>query len=303
MRALVLAAAGAVALAGTAAAAPPLVDADWLETRLDAPNLAVLDIRNAIDGGAATAYRAGHIPGAVHSSYTEDGWRTSADGVPGLLPPIGDLEALVGGLGIAPDDHVVIVHAGTGATDFGSAARVFWTFEQLGHAEVSILDGGMAAWTADASRPLARGVEAVTPVAYDATPPADAPLTSADVVARLDGGATLVDARPREQFDGVTKHAAATRAGHVQGAAHFPQSRWFDASGARRDVDAVAAELPDAVANGAGEVVSYCNTGHWAATNWFMLSRVLGRANVTLYDGSMTAWTRDPDRPVATRAP
>ncbi len=298
MRAIVVATAG-LALAGTATAAPPLVDAAWLAARLDEPDVAVLDIRNAIDGGGATAYRAGHVPGAVHSSYTEDGWRRPHDGVPGMLPPIADLEALVGGLGIDASDHVVIVHAGTGATDFGSAARVFWTFEQLGHAEVSILDGGMAAWTADPSRPLARGVEAVSPVAYEAEPPAAAPLDTADVAARLDGGAALLDARPTDQFDGVAKHAAATRAGHVPGAANFPQSRWFDASGERRDADAVAAELPDAVANGEGEVVSYCNTGHWAATNWFMLGRVLGRENVTLYDGSMTAWTQDPDRPVA----
>jgi len=300
MRCLLSAAVGAVAIATTAAAAPPLVSAEWLESRLGAGDLAVLDIRNAIDGGAATAYRAGHIPGAVHSSYTEDGWRTPRDGVPGMLPPISDLEALVGGLGIDASDHVVVVHAGTGATDFGSAARVFWTFEQLGHAEVSILDGGMAAWTADPSRPLAQGVAAVSPVAYTAEPPAAAPLGTADVAARLEGGAALLDARPTDQFDGAAKHAAATRAGHVPGAASFPQSRWFEASGARRDAEAVATELPEAVANGDGEVVSYCNTGHWAATNWFMLSRVLGRENVTLYDGSMTAWTRDPERPVAT---
>jgi len=303
MRSLLPAAAVAVVAASSAAAAPPLVTADWLETRLEAPDLAVLDIRSAIDGGGAAAYREAHIPGAVHSSYTDDDWRTTQNGVPGMLPPIADLEALVGGLGIAPDDHVVIVHAGTGATDFGSAARVFWTFEQLGHAEVSILDGGMAAWTADPSRPLARGVEAVSPVAYEAEPPAAAPLDTADVAARVDGGAALLDARPTDQFDGAAKHPAATRAGHVPGAANFPQSRWFDASGARRDAEAVAAELPDAVASGGGEVVSYCNTGHWAATNWFMLSQVLGRENVTLYDGSMTAWTQDPERPVATRQP
>ena len=49
-----------------------------------------------------------------------------------------------------------------------------------------------------------------------------------------------------------------------------------------------------------GPVVSYCNTGHSAAANWFVLSEVLGRDEVALYDGSMTDWTQDPDRPVAT---
>ena len=45
-------------------------------------------------------------------------------------------------------------------------------------------------------------------------------------------------------------------------------------------------------------VVSYCNTGHLAAANWFVLSEVLGRRDVTLYDGSMSEWTADPGRPV-----
>ena len=51
-----------------------------------------------------------------------------------------------------------------------------------------------------------------------------------------------------------------------------------------------------------GPAISYCNTGHTAALNWFVLSEVLGRDEVALYDGSMTEWTQDPERPVATGA-
>jgi thiosulfate/3-mercaptopyruvate sulfurtransferase len=45
--------------------------------------------------------------------------------------------------------------------------------------------------------------------------------------------------------------------------------------------------------------VSYCNTGHWASTNWFVLSEMLGRKDVRLYSGSMVEWTADAGRPVA----
>jgi len=45
-------------------------------------------------------------------------------------------------------------------------------------------------------------------------------------------------------------------------------------------------------------VVSYCNTGHQAATSWFILSEVLRRPGVSLYDGSMSEWTEDEARPV-----
>ena len=46
------------------------------------------------------------------------------------------------------------------------------------------------------------------------------------------------------------------------------------------------------------EAVAFCNTGHWAATNWFVLSEILGRKDVTLYDGSITEWTADASRPI-----
>ncbi len=45
-------------------------------------------------------------------------------------------------------------------------------------------------------------------------------------------------------------------------------------------------------------MTSYCNTGHWAATDWFVLSEVLGRKDVKLYPGSMVEWTADARRPV-----
>jgi thiosulfate/3-mercaptopyruvate sulfurtransferase len=39
-------------------------------------------------------------------------------------------------------------------------------------------------------------------------------------------------------------------------------------------------------------MVSFCNTGHWAAINWFVLSEVLGQSGVQLYPGSMVEWSR-----------
>ena len=39
-------------------------------------------------------------------------------------------------------------------------------------------------------------------------------------------------------------------------------------------------------------IVSFCNTGHWAATNWFVLSEIAGIEGVTLYPESWVGWTR-----------
>ena len=39
------------------------------------------------------------------------------------------------------------------------------------------------------------------------------------------------------------------------------------------------------------QVITYCNTGHWAATNWFVLSEVARIPNVKLYAESMVEWS------------
>ena len=58
--------------------------------------------------------------------------------------------------------------------------------------------------------------------------------------------------------------------------------------------------LPVASLDAGKQTVAFCNTGHWAATDWFALSEVLGRKNVKLYPGSMVDWTQAPQAlPVA----
>ena len=133
-----------------------LITPDALAARLGDKNLVILDVRTAADGGKE-AFEAGHIPGAVHSDYAADGWRAKVGNAPGMLPAADHLAALVGRLGIKPHDDVVIVSAGTAATDFAAAARVYWTLKFIGHGQQAILDGGFRGWTSDAKRPVESG--------------------------------------------------------------------------------------------------------------------------------------------------
>ena len=139
----------ALAVPGHAEDATPLVSTGWLKQHLKDPNVLVLDIRSAIDGGGVEAYQKGHIPGAVHSDYDKAGWRVTRGGVPFMLPTVAELEKLIGETGIDEDTHVVVVPAGVHYTDFGSAARTYWTLKVAGVPNVSILDGGYAAWAAE----------------------------------------------------------------------------------------------------------------------------------------------------------
>ena len=151
-----------VSMPAFAAPVEPLVTPQWLNENRSKDDVVVLDIRSAIDGGGVEAYLKAHIPGAVHSDYDKAGWRVTRNGVPFMLPTPAELEKLIGETGIDEDSHVVIVPAGVSATDFGSAARVYWTLKVAGHPAVSVLDGGFAAWQA-ASYPVESGKNPPSP--------------------------------------------------------------------------------------------------------------------------------------------
>ncbi|MDH3475161.1 MAG: sulfurtransferase [Rhodospirillales bacterium] len=288
----------ALQAAAAATAATPLVDVAWLEANAGAPGLVVLDIRNALGKGSKEAYLQGHIPGAVYSDYLKDGWRTKVGGVPGQLPPPGDLEKLIGGLGIANDSHVVIVAGGVSALDMGAATRVYWTFKVLGHDAVSILDGGHKAYAADPANPLETGWRDPWPADFEAGFRPELIADRATVEAAMANGTALIDMRPPEQYRGEKTHTAAKRKGTIPGAVNVPEAELTTAEGGFVGAGRVAELLAAAGVAAEDEAIAFCNTGHWASLGWFAKSEILGRKNVRLYDGSMVEWSAVESLPV-----
>lgn len=277
----------------------PLVSVDWLAEHRGADDLVVLDVRSAIDGTNRDIFELAHIPGAVYASYTEAGWRREVAGVPSELPPVAELERLIGSLGIGNESDVVIVPAGTGAADFGSAARVYWIFRLLGHDDVAILDGGFRAWE-QAGHPIGGGWNEPEPARFEADFRPGL-IADTEAVARArEAGARIVDVRPARQYRGEEKHPQARAAGRIPGAHNLEQDRLVSTdsggpvTGGRLAAALEAAGLED---NG-GRTITVCNTGHFAAIGWFMLSEIAGREDVAVYDGSMIAWAQDPERPL-----
>ena len=274
----------------------PLVSAAWLNGHLRDTNLVVLDIRSAIDGSKPETFAQGHIPGAVHSDYDKAGWRVTRNNVPFMVPTTPELEKLIGDLGIDENSHVVVVPAGVSVLDFGSAARIYWTLKFAGVGNVSILDGGLAAWKS-AGLPLATGAQAPSPAIFTATID-NSILALASEVETIEksGGAALVDARPVSFFLGKEKAPASAAYGHIPGALNIDSAQFYDPATNRLKPNAelatIAGEVP------AGATVAYCNTGHWAATDWFVLHELLDRKQARLYAGSMVEWTSNASRPI-----
>ncbi len=268
-----------------ATAAQPLLSPNELQIRLNDPNVRIIDIRDA------KVYAAQHIPGAVNAPYGQ--WRGPASN-PGDLPDLPKLTALVQSLGLTASTHAVVVSSGADASDFGSSARVYWTLKVLGLQELSVLNGGVKAWE---QAGLTQNATAAKVVASNFTPKLDKRLiaTKEDVLQHVKtGDAVLVDARPAAFFQGETRHAGAKSAGTIKGALSLDNAKWFaPGSSSLVGADQARQVAASSLLNPAKETVAFCNTGHWAATNWFAMSEVLGQKNVKLYPGSMVEWTQD----------
>jgi len=107
----------------------------------------------------AVAYKAGHIPGAIHSNdYLLEG------SYPGyFLRPDDQLKVAVGNLGVT-SDTTVVVYAYTDSN--GYAARLWWILKYAGVKDVRFLNGAYQAWTA-AGYPVETTINYPVPVTYN----------------------------------------------------------------------------------------------------------------------------------------
>jgi thiosulfate/3-mercaptopyruvate sulfurtransferase len=282
-------------LVGSAFAADPLVDVAWLKANLGKPGIAVVDMQPTSD------YLRGHIPGAASTDFGKSGWREeNAQKVPGMFPAkLDKLTAHIGALGVDNSSHVVLVAPGGSAHDMGWATRIYWTFKVLGHDNLSILNGGMDAWTKDKANPLETGAAKVAAKTFTAHPRLDMIATADDVKAAKAKGVLLVDNRPEDQFAGINGSPMATENGTLPGAHNLPYA-WTTENGGGTFRPKAQLEKLYKVANvpTSGEQIDFCNTGHWGSVGWFVSSEVLGNKKVKLYDGSMTEWTITKAGPV-----
>ena len=274
---------------GWALAAQPLLNPEQLPPLLQQADVRLIDIRDP------KAFEAGHIAQAANAPYGK--WRGPATN-PGELPDQAKLVALVQSLGLTPATHAIVISSGADATDFGAAARVYWTLKSLGLKELSIVNGGMKAWEG-AGKPLTKTRTQIAPSSYAPTFDASWLATQQDVGKHIDlSNAALVDSRPDAFYLGKTRAPAAKLSGTLPGAQQLDFNQWF-VPGTSRFVDAdKAREIAAKVQRPQGQdMVAFCNTGHWAATDWFGLSEMAGLPNVKLYAGSMVDWTQSKDAP------
>lgn len=274
-----------------------LVDGAWLESRLADPGVRVIDASwylPAQGRDARAEYAASHIPGAVYLDLSRD----LADPNARLRNTVAAPEVLAHvfashGIGSA---HQVVVYDHLGGY---SAGRVWWTLRYVGHARVSLLDGGFARWLAE-GRPVTADLPRVEPAAFVAVERQDLLRGKADILRVLrDGGAQIVDARSAARFRGEGEEHTRHK-GHIPGSLSVP----FDANlvgdpPAFRSLAELRARYESAGVDLDQPIITTCGSGVTAALDAFALA-LLGHTNVSVYDGSWAEWGDADDVPIAT---
>lgn len=287
----------ALVWASLVAAAPsplpgPVVSVDALDDLIKKQAVTVLDLRPLLKEDKKTPiFAAGHIPGALPAPYGKfRGTKTN----PGQLPDEKEFSAFLSSLGLQKSQPIVIVSEGKTGTDFGAAARVYWTLKIAGFQNLAVLDGGLAAWVA-AKKPLGTGMPSLTARPINLSFDRSQVVTVDQVQTLTQAGGSdskLLDARPESFYKGDIRHPAAARWGTLPGANHFDSEEWFQPkTGLLKPIESIKSIAQAKGLLASDDKVSFCNTGHWAATNWFVLSEMLGQSGTRLYPESMVAWS------------
>ncbi|MGN7611851.1 sulfurtransferase [Magnetococcales bacterium HHB-1] len=257
------------------------VSTEWLESRLEDDNLRVVQV-----GGDTVFYRV-HLPGA--HLLPMSAIVAMQSGLPAMRPATTQLQQLLGHLGWNKSLDIVAYDVAGGC----DASRLVWTLHTLGWHNISILDGGLAAWYQQ-QKPMVSGA---SPTLAPASPPEVNEdlqwLASREDVEKIVSGqesGVIIDTRTVAEYRGAT---AKPPWGHIPGAKHLD---WVETLRGKNDPLLKAEETLKSMYQSLGlenqdtPIVLYCQTAHRAAHSWALL-RHLGYKNVRLFDGSMVEWS------------
>ena len=268
----------------------PIISATELASELAGTRPPVLlDIRYQLGGPHGRAdYEAGHIPGAVFVDLDAELAAPPGAGGRHPLPDVAAFGEVMRRAGVSADSPVVVYDADKG----WAAARAWWLLRWTGHADVRVLDGGLATWTGELSK------ESPSPAPGDFAPvPGALPLLDADGAADQARKGLLLDARAAERYRGEVEPIDPV-AGHIPGAISAPTTENVSEDGRFLAPEALASRFLALGATDTAPVGVYCGSGVSAAQEAVALE--LAGFTPALYAGSWSEWSADPTHPIAT---
>ena len=257
---------------------------ETLRERLRQSGLAIIDTR------PAEMFAKGRIPGARHFDLY---FVNTDDTDPAPLASFTRMWAnLLGWRGVRETDAIVFYGEFTDMC----VARGFWFAEYLGHADVHVLDGGIAAWSA-AGLAVESESDTPKPVKFAFNPVAETVATYSSILDALDDSdCGIVDNRSREEFVGTDRRAR--HGGAIPGAKHRDWEDLYEHdSGCMKSADQLREAFETLGATPDKEITLYCNTGYRSAHAYLAL-RLLDYPRIRNYVGSWQEWGNRDGLPI-----
>jgi thiosulfate/3-mercaptopyruvate sulfurtransferase len=277
-----------------------LISTDWLAAELSKSDLKILDASLFLPGtprDPRAEFEAAHIPG---SAYLDLPTLADADDPrPGMLPSDAFMQERCRALGIDTNSRIILYDN----SPTHSAARAWWMMRLYGvGAAAAILDGGLPKWVAE-GRPTETGWPVIPRGNALARRAEGQVRTKDDLIANLDDqAAQVIDARGAARFTGEEKEPRPGMAsGHIPGSRNIPSASLFNADNSMKTGEQLRRLFLDAGTDFSRPIVTTCGSGVTAAILLAGLE-LLGKTDVTLYDGSWSEWGLDPATPKATGA-
>lgn len=249
-----------------------------LTKELDNQNLILIDTRSFKD------YSQGHIPGAVNLDLFAYHWfDTTPQGMEIFNAQTKQLFSFVG---VTSAKKVVFYDDVSGML----AARGVWTLMYFSHNNVFMLDGGIKKWQKDGHQ-IETKTNGFAPAAFDGKPNPQI-LADYDYINKNLGKIILIDARSKEEFDGMVIRGA--RRGHIPKAINVDFQLNISEDGTIKDQNQLS-ELYKIPKD--SEIVTYCQ-GAYRAANSFLALKKLGFEKIKVYLGSWGEWSNRTELPV-----
>jgi thiosulfate/3-mercaptopyruvate sulfurtransferase len=261
----------------------PLVSATWLAAHLDDPELILLDatlppvgVSPAPDTHAR--YLEQHIPGAVF--FDIEALSDHSTSLPHMLPTPEAFAAAMCALGVS-DKAKIVVYEQVGVF---SAPRARWMLRILGAQNVSLLDGGLQAWS-DAGFPTQSGIVQRSPAVFHAALDAAAIKSYADIQKLLASREQILDARSAARFEGTAPEPRpGISSGHMPGSISIPFTELV-VDGFLKSPEALHEYFTTKQVDLDRPLTTTCGSGVTAAVVALALE-LAGATNISLYDGS-----------------